>query len=160
MDEAYRDIYHFTLGGSLWDRRITTLDPCESSCHPPDPCLLTCRCAADTDEELFAEESEPEEGEQVETACKHLFSWVASLTPRHCVRKALRFAVGDRVRVHIETEKSGGVWLPGRVAGLWDEGRPYRIELELEGSPIVWAPVDDPALVMAAPEALGDASSS
>ena len=81
-------------------------------------------------------------------------------SPRRCVRKALRFAVGDRVRVHIETEKSGGVWLPGRVAGLWDEGRPYRIELELEGSPVVWAPVDDPALVMAAPEASGDASSS
>ena len=75
LDEAYRDIYHFTLGGSLWDRRITTLDPCESSYHPPDQCLLTCRCAADTDEELFAEESEPEEGEQVETACKHVFSW-------------------------------------------------------------------------------------
>jgi len=27
LDGSYRDIYHFTLGGSFWDRRIETLDP-------------------------------------------------------------------------------------------------------------------------------------
>ena len=56
--------------------------------------------------------------------------------------KPLRFKVGDKVRAR--TEKG---WTPGRIIKVWDEGNPYRIELN-DGRN-VWGPKDDDIFVRA-----------
>ena len=36
----------------------------------------------------------------------------------------MRFKIGDRIQANL------GTWKPGKIIGIWDEGNPYRIELE------------------------------
>eukprot|EP00945_MAST-04E_sp_MAST-4E-sp1_P001747 g1747.t1 len=54
--------------------------------------------------------------------------------------KPLRFKVGDKVRA-----RTGAGWTPGRIIKVWDDGNPYRIELE-DGTN-VWGPKDDDVFV-------------
>jgi hypothetical protein len=50
------------------------------------------------------------------------------------VNAELRFKVGDAVEANV------GAWTPGKIIMLWDDGNPYRIELE-DGEN-VWGPED------------------
>jgi len=54
----------------------------------------------------------------------------------------LRFKVGDKVLAH-----AGKGWTPGIIIKLWDEGNPYRIELEDGEGTNVWGPMDDDMFV-------------
>lgn len=54
---------------------------------------------------------------------------------------SLRFAVGTRVQANV------GTWENGTVLKQWDEGNPYRVQLD-DGNE-VWAPEDDDALIRA-----------
>jgi G3E family GTPase len=56
----------------------------------------------------------------------------------------LRFKVGDK----IEARVSGG-WTKGKIIKIWDDGRPYRIELEDGKKTNVWGPVDSDQFVRA-----------
>ena len=56
----------------------------------------------------------------------------------------LRFKVGDKVLAH-----AGKGWTPGIIIKLWDEGNPYRIELEDDEATNLWGPMDDDRFVMA-----------
>eukprot|EP00438_Fugacium_kawagutii_P004094 Skav202904 [mRNA] locus=scaffold3908:97788:99648:- [translate_table: standard] len=47
-----------------------------------------------------------------------------------------RFKVGDLV----EANRGAGCWSPGRIIKVWDEGNPYRVQLE--SGQQVWAPDD------------------
>jgi hypothetical protein len=74
-----------------------------------------------------------------------------------------RFKEGDKVLAYygdIPTSRSrpsaGGKWYPAKVLRVWDEGNPYRLELEKDGKNI-WVTVDSDDFVRA-PE--GAASSS
>ncbi len=60
------------------------------------------------------------------------------------VTKPLRFAVGAKVRCHIEQ----GKWVLGEIVKHWNDGNPYRIKLE-NGTEI-WAPIDDDVAIRAA----------
>ena len=53
-----------------------------------------------------------------------------------------RFKVGDKVLANI------GKWVTSRVAAIWDDGNPYRIELDEDGRNI-WAPIDSDDFVRA-----------
>ena len=48
----------------------------------------------------------------------------------------LRFALGDRVLANVSS------WKPGTVIKLWDDGNPYRIEMDDEKEHQVFAPED------------------
>ena len=48
----------------------------------------------------------------------------------------LRFRVGDKILANV------GEWKPGIITKLWDEGNPYKIELEDEEGRCVYAPTD------------------
>jgi len=54
----------------------------------------------------------------------------------------LRFAVGDKVEARVQRG-----WVPGKIVAQWDEGNPYRIELE-DGRN-VHGPLDDDRVVRA-----------
>jgi len=56
----------------------------------------------------------------------------------------LRFKIGDLV-----VARAGKGWTPGKIIGQWDNGNPYRIELEDGEGTNVWGPLDDDALVKA-----------
>ena len=62
----------------------------------------------------------------------------------------LRFNVGDRVLANIGHVDNGG-YFPGRVISTWDDGNPYRIELEDAERSNVWGPIDEDTFVKAAP---------
>ena len=49
----------------------------------------------------------------------------------------LRFKVGDEVQANLGINK----WKNGTIAAIWDEGRPYLIDLD-DGKPQVFAPMD------------------
>jgi hypothetical protein len=53
----------------------------------------------------------------------------------------LRFKVGDKVKAMV------GTWTPGKILKIWDEGNPYRIELN-DGKN-VWGPEDNDKYVRA-----------
>jgi len=55
----------------------------------------------------------------------------------------LRFKVGDMVEANV------GSWEKGKILKLWDDGNPYRIELQDEEKSNVWGPVDDDNFVRA-----------
>ena len=63
-----------------------------------------------------------------------------------CPQK-LRFKVGDNVMANIGKGKDG--FFPGKVLELWDEGNPYRIELDDKEKTNVWGPIDDDDFVKA-----------
>ena len=60
------------------------------------------------------------------------------------VTAELRFKVGDEVFA-----RTGRGWEPGIIIELWDEGNPYRIELEDDEATNLWGPMDDDRFVMA-----------
>lgn len=56
----------------------------------------------------------------------------------------LRFKVGDKVMAN-----AGKGWTPGVIIKQWDDGNPYRIELEDGEKTNVWGPMDDDKVVRA-----------
>merc|ERR1711998_412216 len=56
----------------------------------------------------------------------------------------LRFNIGDKVFA-----RAGKGWTAGKILKQWDQGNPYRIELEDEEKTNVWGPLDDDMLVKA-----------
>jgi hypothetical protein len=52
----------------------------------------------------------------------------------------LRFAVGSKVSAC--TGKGATGWSTGTVIKCWDEGNPYRIQLDDDEGTNIWAPVD------------------
>ena len=63
----------------------------------------------------------------------------------------MRFKVGDAVKARVgDPNEADEGFKPGKVIAVWDEGNPYRIELELNGDMTeVWGPKDDDAFVRA-----------
>ena len=53
-----------------------------------------------------------------------------------CKAEELRFNVGDIVSVNI------GEFTEGRILKCWDEGNPYRVEIQNEERSNVWVPID------------------
>ena len=53
-----------------------------------------------------------------------------------CMAEELRFNVGDTVYANI------GEFTEGRILKCWDEGNPYRVEIQNEGRSNVWVPID------------------
>eukprot|EP01063_Lacrimia_lanifica_P004454 TRINITY_DN1249_c0_g3_i2.p3 TRINITY_DN1249_c0_g3~~TRINITY_DN1249_c0_g3_i2.p3 ORF type:complete len:150 (+),score=66.17 TRINITY_DN1249_c0_g3_i2:725-1174(+) len=66
--------------------------------------------------------------------------------------RPLRFAVGDFVlaRVGPQSAPDGG-WKLGKILKQWDDGNPYRIQLQDRSKVEVWGPKDSDAFVRAAP---------
>ena len=63
-----------------------------------------------------------------------------------CVAEgALRFNVGDKVQANV------GKWVDGIILKQWDEGNPYRIELQDGQKTNVWGPIDEDEFVRARP---------
>jgi len=60
-------------------------------------------------------------------------------------QKPLRFKVGDAVLANI------GKWVPGHIIVEWDNGNPYRIQLDDANLTNVWGPMDIDAYVKANP---------
>ena len=54
-----------------------------------------------------------------------------------CRAEELRFNVGDKVYANI------GEFTEGRILKTWDEGNPYRVEIQNEEKSNVWVPIDD-----------------
>ena len=54
-----------------------------------------------------------------------------------CQAEELRFDVGDTVYANI------GEFTKGRVLKCWDEGNPYRVEIQNEEKSNVWVPIDN-----------------
>merc|ERR1712013_616356 len=54
--------------------------------------------------------------------------------------KPLRFAVGDPVLANV------GKWTPGHILKQWDNGNPYRIQLDNAKKSNVWGPLGHPKL--------------
>lgn len=57
--------------------------------------------------------------------------------------ETLRFKVGDKVQANV------GKWVDGVILKQWDEGNPYRIELQDGKGTNVWGPIDEDAFVRA-----------
>ena len=53
-----------------------------------------------------------------------------------CRAEGLRFSVGDPVYANI------GEFTEGRILKCWDEGNPYRVEIQNEEKSNVWVPID------------------
>ncbi|CAK9081645.1 COBW domain-containing protein 2 (Cobalamin synthase W domain-containing protein 2) [Durusdinium trenchii] len=62
-----------------------------------------------------------------------------------CKVGELRFKVGDQVEAKVD----GGRWQRGKILRQWDEGNPYRIELDDREKTNVWGPVDEDDFVRA-----------
>ena len=60
-------------------------------------------------------------------------------------KENLRFKVGDTVYANV-----GGSYAKGKVLMQWNEGNPYRIELEKDGTN-VWGPIDEDIYVRGTP---------
>ena len=54
-----------------------------------------------------------------------------------CMAEDLRFNVGDTVYANI------GEFTEGRILKCWDQGNPYRVEIQNEEKSNVWVPVDN-----------------
>ena len=58
----------------------------------------------------------------------------------------LRFKVGDRILANVGRDHAladGDGFVPGVILKLWDEGNPYRVELQDEEKSNVWGPIDE-----------------
>ena len=60
----------------------------------------------------------------------------------NCKAERLRFNVGDRVLANI------GEFAEGRILKCWDQGNPYRVEIQNEEKTNVWVPIDNDSYVM------------
>ena len=60
-----------------------------------------------------------------------------------CQAEELRFNVGDTVYANI------GQFTKGRILKCWDQGNPYRVEIQNEERSNVWVPIDDDRYVRA-----------
>ena len=49
----------------------------------------------------------------------------------------LRFNVGDTVYANI------GEFTEGRILKIWDQGNPYRVEIQNDEKSNVWVPIDN-----------------
>jgi hypothetical protein len=58
----------------------------------------------------------------------------------------LRFKVGQKVSCNVD----GGPFWKGTVIACWDEGNPYRIELDDGKKTNIWAPMDEDTFIIAA----------
>jgi G3E family GTPase len=65
-----------------------------------------------------------------------------------CLATKLRFAVGEVVQVMIAKK-----WQVGRIAGLWDEGNPYCVQLKSDGRDVL-VPNDEDCFVRKRPKHL------
>ncbi|MEC8780218.1 MAG: GTP-binding protein [Candidatus Thermoplasmatota archaeon] len=54
-----------------------------------------------------------------------------------CRAEELRFNVGDTVYANI------GTFAEGRILKIWDEGNPYRVEIQNDEKSNVWVPIDN-----------------
>ena len=54
-----------------------------------------------------------------------------------CLAEELRFNVGDKVYANI------GEFTEGRILKCWDEGNPYRVEIQNDEKSNVWVPIDN-----------------
>tara|TARA_B100000212_G_C27381285_1_gene537194 strand:- start:1890 stop:3089 length:1200 start_codon:yes stop_codon:yes gene_type:complete len=54
-----------------------------------------------------------------------------------CKAEPLRFNVGDTIYANI------GEFTEGKILKCWDEGNPYRVEIQNEEKSNVWVPIDD-----------------
>ena len=54
-----------------------------------------------------------------------------------CQAEELRFNVGDTVYANI------GEFTKGRILKCWDEGNPYRVEIQNDEKTNVWVPIDN-----------------
>ncbi len=54
-----------------------------------------------------------------------------------CKAEDLRFSVGDKVYANI------GEFTEGKILKCWDEGNPYRVEIQNEEKSNVWVPIDN-----------------
>ena len=61
----------------------------------------------------------------------------------NCQAEELRFNVGDTVFANI------GEFAEGKILKCWDEGNPYRVEIQNEEKSNVWVPIDNDHFVRA-----------
>ena len=54
-----------------------------------------------------------------------------------CKAEDLRFNVGDSVYANI------GEFVEGKILKCWDDGNPYRVEIQNTEKSNVWVPIDD-----------------
>ena len=54
-----------------------------------------------------------------------------------CVAEELRFNVGDTVYANV-----AGGFTQGKILKCWDQGNPYRVEIQDNEKTNVWVPVD------------------
>ena len=54
-----------------------------------------------------------------------------------CIAEELRFNVGDTIFANV------GEFVEGKILKCWDEGNPYRVELQNEERSNVWVPIDN-----------------
>ena len=54
-----------------------------------------------------------------------------------CIAEDLRFNVGDKVYANI------GEFTEGKILKCWDQGNPYRVEIQNEEKSNVWVPIDN-----------------
>ena len=54
-----------------------------------------------------------------------------------CKAEELRFNVGDTVYANV------GEFQEGKILKCWDDGNPYRVEIQNEEKTNVWVPIDD-----------------
>ncbi len=58
-----------------------------------------------------------------------------------CIAEDLRFKVGDKVYANI------GEFTEGRILKCWDQGNPYRVEIQNDEKSNVWVPIDSDQFV-------------
>ena len=58
-----------------------------------------------------------------------------------CIAEDLRFNVGDKVYANI------GEFTEGRILKCWDQGNPYRVEIQNDEKSNVWVPIDSDQFV-------------
>ena len=58
-----------------------------------------------------------------------------------CIAEELRFKVGDTVYANV------GEFTEGKILKCWDQGNPYRVEIQNERKSNVWVPIDSDQFV-------------
>ena len=61
-----------------------------------------------------------------------------------CKAEDLRFKVGDKVYANV------GEFMEGKILKCWDEGNPYRVEIQDAEKRNVWVPIDNDDYVRSA----------